>query len=1597
MTAVSKVSQLANIAFERKAKKMLSAALLLKLVARLFQQSIKGLLILSLLTTGYAFAETYTFPEDGDTGLFSTCTVSGISIDCPGSITLSNNNFDEIVLTETVTLTIGGSLSIGNNADINLANNFSFDILVGGNVSVGNNATVNANLSADGNIDFGNNAAIEGNLQADGNIQIGNNSNVEGDCTASGGNYPSYCTGAIPSSFAEYRLDEQEWTGVSDEVLDSSGNDRHGTSAGSSQTINPGQICNAGQFNGNTDYVALPDLSPLQGTASLSFWIRTTATGNNTGWQAPAVAGVEQSGGTDDIFWGWIDASGRIGITKGNDFDATKSNTVINDGIFRHIVLTRDASDGSFQIYIDGTLDRSGSRSALTGMVGNSFSDIGRVLYTNGSGANFLLADLDEVVIFDEVLDSVQVDKLYQHQLEQRNLDGTLRDCPSVAVPPGMVGFWEMDQTLWTGTAGDVPDSSGNNLHGTSMAGASTSFDEPALSGDPGTCEYGAFNSGSRVETPGTPLISDNESFSVSFWFRMQGSSQNGSFQTLAAYGGSTLTNAGRFEVYRVDNRLVLEVRRSNGVTRAVEINNAGLFNGDWRHVTATYNSNTRTLQLHINGALVSTNNIGGGPQLNNVSNGLVIGSAQNGLYGINGNIDEVRLFGRVLSATEIDTVYNHRKPCAPAQTCFSDDFGSGTLTDDWVTSVSSGSFTPGIVNVGGSNRLRMTEAQGNQSTAVTLQRLIPAANNLVILEFDYYAYGGNGADGLAIVLSDAAITPQPGSFGGSLGYAQRDAADPGFAGGWLGIGLDEYGNFAAGTEGRVGGPGLTQNSITIRGSGSGIAGYRYLTGTGTLSPGIDSTTSSDPHKYRIIVDSRIADTATVSVERDTSGTGSNYATLIGPYDVLSDANQADVPENFLLSLTGSTGGSNNVHELGNFDICGDQINPIGDQLDHFELIHSGSGITCQPENIIIRACLNADCSTLFNDEVTAELTPDGWEGSNPITFSGGSTTLPFQSTAAGSVTLGIASSTPTTRPFTETECIAGGAGPDASLCDLTFFDSGLAFTLPDQLANKPSEGIRVAAVDTDTETLQCVPAFADVSRDVQFWSSYVDPDSTGRPVSWPVSVNSQEIGQDETGATSLTLDFDSNGEALIDVHYADAGLMQLDARYLGSTASNDDGLVMPGNDIFVSYPAGFVVTPENGCTTADSSCTNTGIAGADFGMAVTAKAWQADGDSDFSDNEPTPNFQLNNLALEHRLQAPASGEAGIATLTSYNHSTAVNGQNELTQRLSEVGVFDFTLTPPNYLGIDLGTTVSSLSARMIPADFDLVQTPGAFNASCDMSSPIAYSGQTLGWLTRPELQISAVNAEGNLTQNYTLGGFNKLQASSLNRVAPTSDNSALNVQSQPFPLSLVLNEGQLDIVSPGIQRYRFSSSDSLIYSKTTDSRVGPFMPQVAISLSALTDTDSVNASSLPADLVPTANFDLRYGRIRLENAYGPETRDLIVPMRAEYYDGATMVLNEAESCWVYRESDASLTPAITSLAPVTDTLLTGEVKPGSELVLEAPGAGNTGSARLTMNVPAWLQDDFNGDGALNSPEATVTFGVYRGHDRIIYWRELEP
>ena len=182
--------------------------------------------------------------------------------------------------------------------------------------------------------------------------------------------------------------------------------------AGASPALagNPG-TCRYGEFDGQNDYVESPGLSSdLNSTASLAFWIRTEQDGNDVGWQAPGVAGVEQNGGDDDIFWGWLDSEGRIGLSVGNDFDNWKSSTSVNTGGWYHVALTRDHQAGTFKIYVDGVLENSGSISP--GVIGTAFSSLGRIELSGAAGGNYLEGDLDEVRVYDFVLTDEQAAEL---------------------------------------------------------------------------------------------------------------------------------------------------------------------------------------------------------------------------------------------------------------------------------------------------------------------------------------------------------------------------------------------------------------------------------------------------------------------------------------------------------------------------------------------------------------------------------------------------------------------------------------------------------------------------------------------------------------------------------------------------------------------------------------------------------------------------------------------------------------------------------------------------------------------------------------------------------------------------------------------------------------------------------------------------------------------------------------------------------------------------------------------------------------------------------------------------------------------------------
>ena len=1074
------------------------------------------------------------------------------------------------------------------------------------------------------------------------------------------------------------------------------------------------------------------------------------------------------------------------------------------------------------------------------------------------------------------------------------------------------------------------------------------------------------------------------------------------SLNTTRAAGDYRLTNG------TVANNTTLT---ASGPTVRIFYNGALSIGND---VRLNANGNAENLMIIVSGPLTIGSNA--------VINALIVagGSVQIGIdskvtgavtaKGSSQNLGVVTYDPAAVSVVQGGTV------CGAALSCFNDTFQNATLSNSWVTSRSSGNFTPSPV----SGRLRLTQNETNQATAASFQRLFPGARNLVTVEFDHLAYGGTGADGIAVVFSDSAVTPQPGSYGGPLGYGTRsNLGIPGFAGGWIGVGLDEFGNYS--WEGGTGGPGSQRRqSVVVRGSGSGTAGYRYLAGTcsnGTtntggscLSPTVDNNQSS-PHRYRLTIDSRLVNQSLVKIERNT---GSGYQTLINSFNAVGATGQAAVPNNFLLSLTGSTGGSTNIHELDNLQICALRSTPVGEQVDHFEFVHSGNALTCNPETITIKACANASCSSLVTSQVTATLQPSsGWLSGpgisgNTITFSGGSTTAKLSQTTAGNVLLGVTASTPATKPFATTLC-NNGSSLSAANCTLNFADSGFILDIPNKLANKIATGIELRAVKTDG-TNQCVPSFANVTRPVSFWYDRVSPNSfPAVPVVPAVQVNGSAVSTSSVTPTTLNLNFNAQGIATLTSNYADAGLLRLNARYNGTSANNDSGLVMTGADLFVSYPAGFCVQTAQTCPLSASdntyaSCALAYKAGQSMPLTVSAKAWQVDSDTDFcSGNGAIYNFVQANLPLSAQLLAPTGGAAPTLTPSVVNYPA--NTQGNLTSNISinNVGVYRISAGSSNlnYEGMTLNLLNSQQQAlgRIGPASFSLDNS--VVTGACGNFS---YFDQPMIL----QYQLSARNLAGQVTSNY-FGAFAK---ANLSLVAENqNDGVALNNR-------IGLLGGTLYSWSS------FASGNSGIASKTaygfsfnraatpeapwSDLRLGMLLDDqensansaVRANLSAMDQQVSTSGNCQSASTCNSKQLgsaqQLRYGRLVILNALGSEKAPLPVQVKTEYYDGAQFVQNSLDQCTAVNPARLSVAGNPALQVTGNNTLLKNGISGPFDLLIAAPDQETRRTLSYDLSTAPWLQYDWTPSDAVlrENPQAEALFGGFRGNNRQIYWTE---
>lgn len=202
------------------------------------------------------------------------------------------------------------------------------------------------------------------------------------------------------------------------------------------------------------------------------------------------------------------------------------------------------------------------------------------------------------------------------------------------------VAYWNLNEL-----SGNVSDSSGNNYTGTNF---STTVVDGKISGN-----ARRFASGQYISFGNVLNFTDTQPFSVSLWFKDtvtvtgiligKGSSPGWELHARAA----------------ADSGILRFLYTSAGLTDAVDSTRTGLNDGNWHHVVASRDGTDGTgMNLYIDSISGSTVSFNDNATDATNTKILTLGSREGVSNFYVGDIDEVRVFNRVVTSTEVNQLF---------------------------------------------------------------------------------------------------------------------------------------------------------------------------------------------------------------------------------------------------------------------------------------------------------------------------------------------------------------------------------------------------------------------------------------------------------------------------------------------------------------------------------------------------------------------------------------------------------------------------------------------------------------------------------------------------------------------------------------------------------------------------------------------------------------------------------------------------------------------------------------------------------------------------------------------------------------------------
>jgi hypothetical protein len=405
-------------------------------------------------------------------------------------------------------------------------------------------------------------------------------------------------------------------------VADTSGNGNTGTIAGGAHP-DEGKIGQGMSFDGATSTsVNVPHSSSLLfNTVTVSVWVKGT-TQSPSSWGEIVYKRVSSS---TPGFWIGVSSTGpslQLGVNTSALANQSKIMSNVLNGGWRHVVMVLK-SDGTWLGYLDNVLSVNSTYSVGSGIQNTETLKIG------GAYADGFEGKIDDVRIYNRALSADEITRLYN--MGSSKLGVT----PTDSLDSGLVGHWDFDGKNVTSTT--VADTSGNGNTGTIYGDAKP---------DEGKIGQGFYFDGNGdYINVGNNSSLNAQTITVSAWVKWNGS------DGLMVGDSASNTPYGYLLVVTSSGRPSLSA--GGGWNKIYPT--TPLAQNTWTHIVFSVDESSLA-KMYVNAAQVGSATIS---PMSLSGQTTLIGKRQSNESYLTGSLDDVRIYNRALTQSEITRLYN--------------------------------------------------------------------------------------------------------------------------------------------------------------------------------------------------------------------------------------------------------------------------------------------------------------------------------------------------------------------------------------------------------------------------------------------------------------------------------------------------------------------------------------------------------------------------------------------------------------------------------------------------------------------------------------------------------------------------------------------------------------------------------------------------------------------------------------------------------------------------------------------------------------------------------------------------------------------------